>query len=153
MKLFRLQVSDTDTIYTRHPDSSPWEIDARIIPFLQQARLYDFHLVAYGRVDRAMVIALLERWRQETHTFHLPLGEATATLLDVAVLTQLPIEGVVVSTSGRQLSSWPTIVERVLRVRPPNDAVRGSGLKCTWLARTFSDQVTASLYTLIFITK
>ena len=24
-------------------------------------------------------------------------------------------------------------------MQPPNDAVRGSGLKCTWLARTFSD--------------
>ena len=72
MKLFLLQVSDTNTIYTRHPDSAPWEIDARIISFLQQAKLYDFHLVAYGRVDRAMITALLERWRQETHTFHLP---------------------------------------------------------------------------------
>ena len=72
--------SQTDTIYTRHLDSTLWEIDARIIPFLQRARLYDFHLVAYGRVDRAMVTTLLERWSQETHNFHLPLGEAIVTL-------------------------------------------------------------------------
>ena len=120
---FRLQVSNIDTIYIRHPDSAPWEIDARIIPFLQRARLYEFHLKAYDSVDRAMVTALLKRWRQETHTFHLPLGEATVTLLDVAVLTRLPIEGAAVSTSGHQLSSLPTIVERVLGVRPRDDAV------------------------------
>ena len=85
-------MSDIKTIYTRHPDSAPWQIDARIILFIQRARLYDFHLIAYGRVDRDLVTALVERWRQETHTFHLPLGEVTITLLDVVVLTRLPIE-------------------------------------------------------------
>ena len=86
---------------TRHLDSVPWVIDERIIPYLELTRLYDFHLVAYGRVDRAIIIALVERWRQETHTFHFPLGEATITLLDVDLLTRLPIEGRAVSTVGR----------------------------------------------------
>ena len=127
-------MSDTETIYTRHPDSAPWEIDARIIPYIQRARLYDFHLIAYGRVDRALVTALVERWRQETHTFHLPLGEATVTLLDVAVLTWLPIEGHAACTIGRQLESWQDIVPRVIGVRPLPEVAKGSGLCVTWLA-------------------
>ena len=131
-------MSDTETIYTRHPDSAPWEIDARIIPYIHRARLYDFHVVAYGRVDRALVTALVERWRQETHTFHLPLGEATITLMDVAVLTRLPIEGHAVCTHGRQLDSWRDIVERVLGVRPPADVAKGSTLRISWLAHNFA---------------
>ena len=114
--------------------------------------MYDFHLVTYGRVDRAMITALVERWRQETHTFYLPLGEATITLLDVAILTLLPIEGHAVSTISRQLSSWRDIVESVLGVRSPAEAVRGSGLYCRWLMQTFShlpegvDEVTVERY-------
>ncbi|CAI0380364.1 unnamed protein product [Linum tenue] len=36
---------------------------------------------------------MAERWRPETHTFHLPEGEMTITLKDVAILTGLPISG------------------------------------------------------------
>ena len=96
--------------------------------------MYDFHFIAYGRVDRALVTALVERWCQETHTFHLPLGEAIVTLIDVAVLTWVPIEGHVVYTVGRQLESWKDILHRVLGVRPPPEVTKGSGLRVTWLA-------------------
>ncbi|XP_057517881.1 protein MAIN-LIKE 2-like [Amaranthus tricolor] len=133
-----MQVSDTDTIYTRHPDSTPWAIDARIVPYVQLARLHDFHLIAYGRVDRALVMALVERWRQETHTFHLPTGEATVTLLDIAVLTRLPIEGHAVCIDGRQFESWQDKVHRLLGVRSPAEVTKGSSLRVTWLAQNFS---------------
>ena len=103
--LWDAQVSDTDTLYCRHPDSTPCKIDDRIIPYYRRARLYDYHQVAYGRVDRAMITALVERWRQETHTFHLPLGEATITLLDIVVLSRLPIDGHAISKVGRRLHS------------------------------------------------
>ena len=76
----------------------------------------------------ALVTALVERRRQETHTFHLPLGEAIVTLLDVAVLTRLPIEGHDVYTVGRQLESWQDKVHRVLGVRPPPEVAKGSEL-------------------------
>ena len=129
-------MSDAETLGSKHLDSVPWAIDDRIIPYLELTKLYDFHLVAYGRVDRAIITALVERWRQETHTFHLPLGEATITLLDVALLRRLPIEGRAVVTVGRQLC-WRDMVHRILGEHPPPEVIRGSGLRCR-LAQTFA---------------
>ena len=43
--------------------------------------------------DRSLLTALVDRWRPETHTFHLPFGEMTPTLQDVSLLLGLPIAG------------------------------------------------------------
>ncbi|KAL4365659.1 hypothetical protein AHAS_Ahas07G0128200 [Arachis hypogaea] len=40
-----------------------------------------------------MLAALVKRWRPETHTFVLPIGEVTMTLEDVAHIFGLPIDG------------------------------------------------------------
>ncbi|XP_057521813.1 serine/threonine-protein phosphatase 7 long form homolog isoform X2 [Amaranthus tricolor] len=155
--LWDVQVFDVETIYTRHPDSASWAIDARVIPYLQRARLYDFHLIAYERVDRALVTVLVEQWRQETHTFHLPLGEAIVTLLDVTVLTRLLIEGHAICTVGRELKSWQDKVHRLLGVRPPVEVAKESALRVTWLAQNFShlpkgaDEATVKAYLLYLI--
>jgi hypothetical protein len=45
------------------------------------------------RMDEALLTGLVDRWRPETHIFHLPFGEMTVTLKDVAMLTGLPIRG------------------------------------------------------------
>ena len=42
-------------------------------------------------VDRALLSALVDRWRPETHMFHLPLGEMTVTLQDISFLLGLPL--------------------------------------------------------------
>ena len=43
--------------------------------------------------DRGLLTAFIERWRGETHTFHLPFGGATITLEDVHHILGLPTEG------------------------------------------------------------
>ncbi|XP_019262496.1 PREDICTED: uncharacterized protein LOC109240324 [Nicotiana attenuata] len=44
-----------------------------------------YRVIEVGRLqfDQPVITALIERWRPETHTFHLPIGDATITLEDV----------------------------------------------------------------------
>src|SRR5207237_2030689 len=45
------------------------------------------------QLDKSLLTALVDRWRPETHTFHLPCGEIASTLQDVAYLLGLPLVG------------------------------------------------------------
>ena len=45
------------------------------------------------QLDRSLLTAFVDRWRPETHTLHLPCGEMTPMLQDVAYLLGLPIVG------------------------------------------------------------
>ena len=54
--------------------------------------------------DMSLLVALLDRWRPETHTFHLPVGEMTPTLQDVVMLLGLPCVGRAVGAEDVALS-------------------------------------------------
>ena len=112
-----------------------WQVENRVLQYVNYVGFMGFHRMAYVPVDRALITALVERWRQETHSFHLPVGEATITLRDVAILTRLPIHGTAVT--GHALVDPRGLVHRVLGVMPPPDAIRGTGLRHTWLRETF----------------
>lgn len=52
-------------------------------------------LIRYSVIttDPRLISAFVKRWHRETSTFHLPVGELTITLDDVASLLHLPITG------------------------------------------------------------
>jgi hypothetical protein len=43
--------------------------------------------------DAPLITAFMDRWRPETHTFHLPVGEMTLSLEDAAMLGGLSCAG------------------------------------------------------------
>ncbi|MBA0645769.1 hypothetical protein Goklo_013825 [Gossypium klotzschianum] len=49
------------------------------------------------KLDPTLINALVERWRPETHTFHLPCSECTITLENMALQMGLPMDGGVVT--------------------------------------------------------
>ncbi|XP_070024627.1 serine/threonine-protein phosphatase 7 long form homolog [Nicotiana sylvestris] len=72
----------------RRPDDL-WEFigehhfHARVVARLQAMGFYTIFKLGRMQLDWSLITALVERWRPETHTFHLPTGEATITLEDV----------------------------------------------------------------------
>ncbi|BAU01990.1 hypothetical protein VIGAN_11138800 [Vigna angularis var. angularis] len=73
------------------------ELDERVMNILQAAGFIHILKASTLEINHHLVTALVERWRVETHTFHLPLGESSITLEDVALQLGLPIEGHVVT--------------------------------------------------------
>lgn len=90
---------------------------------LQKLGLYQVATLGSINVDPNIVAALVERWRPETHSFHLPFGEMTVTLQDVSCLWGLPISGKPIT--GVAVSySWREKLERLLHTNVPDKAFR-----------------------------
>ncbi|VAH79377.1 unnamed protein product [Triticum turgidum subsp. durum] len=73
----------------------PLKFHERYRPYLRDAGLLGLSQICQRmpQLDKALITALVERWRPETHSFHLASGEMTVTLQDVAMLFALPIDG------------------------------------------------------------
>jgi hypothetical protein len=68
---------------------------------LRESGLHDLVYLGYATVPHALLMTLCERWHPETNTFHIPLGEMTVTLDDVASLMHIQIEGRMLSHGRR----------------------------------------------------
>ncbi|CAI0403238.1 unnamed protein product [Linum tenue] len=96
-------------------------------------------------MDNNLLTTIVERWRKEMHTFHLLEGEMTITLNDVAMLTELPINGdAIIESSQKPLNGWCQFISERLGINIPKEAQQGrhrpplhkSMLSIPWLVRT-----------------
>ena len=110
-------------------------LDERMMPYLLQSGFAGLSKLRSIQLDWALLTALVERWRPETHTFHLPHGEMTITLQDIEVLFGLPVDGRPVIGSTNQ--PWPALANDLLGESPPEEMYRGGRLSMTWLSKKF----------------
>ncbi|XP_021593151.1 protein MAIN-LIKE 2-like isoform X2 [Manihot esculenta] len=87
-------------------------------------------------LDNPLISALVERWRKETNTFHLRIGEMTITLEDVALLLGLAIDGEPVL--GVTYTSCKSVCEKFLGKVPDAGYMSGGMVKLSWLKEYFS---------------
>lgn len=132
--------AEVSLLIPRRADSGLSQIiDRRVVDRLVLGGFYGVYRIGMIKYDCGLIRALVERWRQETHTFHLPIGEATITLQDIGVLSGLPIDGA--SVIGLELSrsaeTWATICEELLGIRPPTSQIVGGAIKTRWLMTAF----------------
>ncbi|XP_010419324.1 PREDICTED: serine/threonine-protein phosphatase 7 long form homolog [Camelina sativa] len=118
-----------------------WKLTDEQIKLVDKAGFGFFRKIGPMSLNNSLISALVERWRRETNTFHLPLGEMTITLDEVALVLGLEIDGdpivgskvgdeVAMDMCGRLLGKLPSAA---------NKEVNCSRVKLNWLKRTFSE--------------
>nr|XP_025628626.1 serine/threonine-protein phosphatase 7 long form homolog [Arachis hypogaea] len=86
-----------------HPPDPYNEI---VEPQLRETGFYYVSQIGVIKGQSAMINALIERWRPETHTFHFPVGECAVTLEDVALILGLPTNGLPVTDKSGTAVHW-----------------------------------------------
>ena len=94
-------------------------VDDRVIAIMRLLGLEGLHMVSSIKFDHALIIAFVERWHPETHTFHLQHNEMMITLQDVEVIMEMPIEGE--AMVGSTKITWTTVCVEMLGIQIPND--------------------------------
>ncbi|XP_073123508.1 uncharacterized protein [Henckelia pumila] len=133
---------DFEPLTCRRCDGHFWRLGA-LDPCVQQMMLkagfYGVCMAGRIRLDHALITALVERWRPETHTFHLPVGETTVTLQDISVLWGLPVDGEPITgvDTNRSMDEWQDICNELLGFRPPPEDFDRGRLKIRCLQERF----------------
>ncbi|XP_030958569.1 uncharacterized protein LOC115980462 [Quercus lobata] len=82
-------------------------LDPRIMQYIYASSLIELFKVPDIEVDHALITALVERWRSETHTFHLPHREMGITLQDIEVMLGILVD--VLPVTGRADHQWNVV--------------------------------------------
>ncbi|GAU48885.1 hypothetical protein TSUD_88920 [Trifolium subterraneum] len=93
-----------------HPNIQGW-LDESGLKWLERTSL--------SRVDPQILSAFTERWHPETSSFHMPFGEMTITLDDVACLLHIPIRAPSYTDIDSLSSGYHTYVDRILQLTHP----------------------------------
>ncbi|RYQ97513.1 hypothetical protein Ahy_B08g093569 [Arachis hypogaea] len=108
---------------------------------LRETDFYYVSQIGVIQCQSAMINALIERWRPETHTFHFPVGECAVTLEDMAMILGLPTYGLPVT--GPTMNSFEALEAECLHqfgIAPKKTDCRGSFIKLTWF-RGLKDRI------------
>ena len=112
-------------------------LDDRIKNLIHHAGFGHFLTLTHIEMNHHLITALVERWRIETHIFHLPLGEAPITLEDVLVQLGLPIDGKPITgvSSDDLIPLWGDLLGSVRS----KTVYKGNNIKLSWLNNEFQD--------------
>ncbi|XP_061358830.1 serine/threonine-protein phosphatase 7 long form homolog [Gastrolobium bilobum] len=112
-----------------NPDDIPQDLQQHLM------RAGFWHAARMRRlpIDHRLITALVERWRPETHTFHMPVGEMIVTLQDVEAILGLRTEGRVVS--GYTHGNWADVITQYMGISPLAADLRHGNLKMGWLTQ------------------
>ncbi|KAL8460025.1 hypothetical protein ACS0TY_031806 [Phlomoides rotata] len=111
-----------------------WLLTEQQIKLVEKAGFGHLRLIPAISIDSSLISALVERWRRETNTFHMTVGEMTVSLEDVAYLLGLPTDGKAVI--GVAHPKCDSICFKYLGKSP--DSSVGGMVKLKWLKEEFS---------------
>jgi predicted secreted protein len=93
-------------------------------------------------MNAAALTALVDRWRPETHTFHLRAGEMAPTLQDVSMILGLPIQGEPLCMNTAS-DGWRQQMEVLIGRAPPLLAQpkerAPAGASFSWIRTNFAE--------------
>ncbi|KAL6530533.1 hypothetical protein OROMI_028422 [Orobanche minor] len=114
-----------------------WLLTDKQIELVKRAGFGYLRLIPAISLDNPLISALVERWRKETNTFHMTVGEMTVTLEDVAYLLGLRIDGEPVI--GVTYTTCDLVCVKLLGKAPDSGYTSGGMVKLSWLKETFSE--------------
>ena len=122
------------------------QLNRRFRDIVHHSGLFELVHCSYRFTDKILVSGFVERWQPETNTFHLPFGEMTVTLDDVAAILGISVMGASVSLSVDRLSDRDAedLLVQLLDVsrddaRQEVLSVRGQSVRLEWLKSHFQD--------------
>ncbi|XP_016667592.1 serine/threonine-protein phosphatase 7 long form homolog [Gossypium hirsutum] len=119
-----------DRILQCHIHNLPGPPSPLIETYLRETSSLHVTLVGWAcKLDLKLISVLVERWRPNTHTFHLLCGECTIQL-------GLPVDVLVVSGFVQSLD-WGTIYYDLLGV--VLETIYGGQIKMVWLQNNFAE--------------
>jgi len=98
--------------------------------------------------DPGLISAFMERWHRQTSTFHLPVGELTITLDDVACLLHLPIIGALLRFEPLGMDEAVLLLTKLLEVsgneaRAETVCAHGAYVRLSWLHEVYESRCQA----------
>lgn len=123
--------------------SDSHEKQTKFTKLVAQSGLLPLIGLSYSSVDKAIVLAFVERWHHETNTFHMTFGEMTITLDDVSTILGIRITGKAIACRRMTNKEAQELLVKALGVSAKEaheeiTSVRGQTVGLEWLKKKFS---------------